>query len=150
MCDQKSAKKLQAEICWASSPRVSRLTENPNQTSRAKASHHILKLKTFRLLDFFLFRKELEQFLIPFLSLSRPVDRLEMQRAFSLFPRRCLSPEVLPQSCSHGFPVSPLWPVKVHRQPKQQIKLRGGRSTLNPWAAGTGPSVSQLERGVSQ
>lgn len=50
VCDQKSTKKLEAEICWAFFLRVSTLTENPNQVMRAKGSHCLLVLVSLRLI----------------------------------------------------------------------------------------------------
>lgn len=50
VCDQKSTKKLEAEICWAFFPCVSTLTENPNQIMRGKGSHCTLILVRLRLI----------------------------------------------------------------------------------------------------
>lgn len=44
LCDQKSTKELEAEICWAFLPCVSTLTENPDQIMRGKGSHCLLIL----------------------------------------------------------------------------------------------------------
>lgn len=151
----KSAKKLEAEICWAFFTCVSTLTENPNQIMRGKGFHCALipiRLRLIRLVLFLPFRKELVQSFLSFSGFSSLFYTLPQASS----PFLCLSPEALPVSWLARIyaPASPLWGSKIHRQPKQQIRLRVFIARLIPRQQVVVPvsahSVSQLKQDWSE